>query len=362
MKKLIPSRLCLVLILLLALVIPALLAGCTVEQAVYAGDKENGLPHGSGTKTYPNGTTFEGEFKQGYRHGEGIWVHSSGITYSGQWHSDRYHGRGILTIPKQYSYEGQWEQGVKEGLGLQTWEDGRRYEGQWKDGIIHGEGVMEYSDGSRYEGQWEGGRPHGTGSMYDPQDDRRSGIWEYGKLVYIPVETLALSTYSLTLDLKDDKYRLLAYTLPDDATDPEVTWSSNDPEIASIEEGYIVPQTPGKTEVTATATAEGLEATCRVKITAPPVAVTGVELERFFLVLRTGDDPYELEATIEPEDADNQTVTWHSENPEIASVSPDGLVTPHEVGETEITVETEDGGFTDTIRIIVRQPMFKLQD
>ena len=60
-----------------------------------------------------------------------------------------------------------------------------------------------------------------------------------------------------------------------------------------------------------------------------------------------------LMATIYPEDATTQTVTWTSSDPDVAAVSRTGIVTALSVGETTITVTTVDGGFTDQITITV---------
>lgn len=362
MKKLHQTRLLLLSALLLTLALSSLVAGCTTTtNPAYAGEKEDGLPHGSGTKTYPDGTVYEGEFHQGIRQGEGTWMHSSGIAYSGQWHQDRYHGRGILTIPGLYTYDGQWAEGIKEGFGIQSWNDGRYYEGHWNEGLIHGEGIMHYPDGSIYQGQWKSGRPHGSGIMHSPEGEIKTGTWEHGEFVHVPVEAIALNTEKLTINLNDPAHQLQVFLLPTDATDAteqEITWASADPDVATVEDGLVIPQTPGETIITA-ATSDEIEAQCVVTVTPPPVAVIGVRLDRLSLNLRTNSDPVRLQASIEPENATNQAITWSSEHPDIASVSQDGIVTPNEVGETEIIVETEDGGFTDTCRVIVRQALFE---
>lgn len=359
MKKVHLTHILLSFTLIIALLMSALLSGCiSTTRPAYAGEKEAGLPHGLGTKTYPDGTFYEGEFHQGQRQGEGIWKHSSGITYSGQWHNDRYHGRGILTIPGLYTYDGKWEEGVKDGFGIQSWNDGRYYEGLWQEGLIQGEGIMHFPDGSVYQGDWDSGRPHGSGIMHDPEGKVKTGNWEHGEFIYIPVETIVLNTEELILNINDPGYRLLAFPLPTDATNQKITWSSADPEIATVEDGLIIPQAPGETVITAAAISEETETECLVTITPPPVAVTGVSLDRFFVILRINDDPHRLEAFIEPEEATNQNLIWRSENPEIASVSPTGLITAHQVGETEIIVETEDGGYTDSCRVTVRESIF----
>ena len=53
-----------------------------------------------------------------------------------------------------------------------------------------------------------------------------------------------------------------------------------------------------------------------------------------------------LTATVRPENATNQNVTWTSDNPEFATVSAAGVVTGVAAGTAKITATTEDGGHT----------------
>lgn len=51
---------------------------------------------------------------------------------------------------------------------------------------------------------------------------------------------------------------------------------------------------------------------------------------------------YRLEVVFTPEDAGNKKVTWLNSNPEVATVSSQGLVTAVSVGTTEIGIQTDD--------------------
>ncbi len=63
----------------------------------------------------------------------------------------------------------------------------------------------------------------------------------------------------------------------------------------------------------------------------------------------------QLNATVNPENASNVTVTWSSDNISVATVSNSGLVTAKGLGEAVITVTAkgENGTFTDECEIIV---------
>ncbi|MFO7890922.1 MAG: Ig-like domain-containing protein [bacterium] len=59
---------------------------------------------------------------------------------------------------------------------------------------------------------------------------------------------------------------------------------------------------------------------------------------------------------VTPEDADNKAITWESDNEDVATVDDDGMVTALSRGTANITVTTDDGSFTDTIKITVTKP------
>jgi hypothetical protein len=65
----------------------------------------------------------------------------------------------------------------------------------------------------------------------------------------------------------------------------------------------------------------------------------------------------QLNAIVLPADATNQDVIWTSDNPAIATVDANGLVTGVTAGTATITVTTIDGGFTDTSTITVVVPV-----
>ena len=81
--------------------------------------------------------------------------------------------------------------------------------------------------------------------------------------------------------------------------------------------------------------------------------VSGVSLDKETLSLDTGDNKTgTLTATVSPEDATNKNVTWASDNERVATVA-NGVVTAVKHGTANITVTTEDGGYTDTCVVTV---------
>jgi len=87
----------------------------------------------------------------------------------------------------------------------------------------------------------------------------------------------------------------------------------------------------------------------------PPVKVTGVTVAPKTNNLEVGATR-QLNVTIEPSNADNQEVTFVSNDEAVATVDSDGLVTANSEGTATITVTTDDGGLTDTASINVTLP------
>ena len=84
-----------------------------------------------------------------------------------------------------------------------------------------------------------------------------------------------------------------------------------------------------------------------------PVHVDGVTVSPKSLEKKVGDTGVQLVATVSPSNADNKNVTWESSKSSVASVSNSGVVQFVGEGSATITVETVDGGYTDTCSVTV---------
>jgi len=80
--------------------------------------------------------------------------------------------------------------------------------------------------------------------------------------------------------------------------------------------------------------------------------VTGVTLNKNELILIPGETET-LIANVHPADATNKNITWTSSNPEVATVTDNGIVTAISNGTADITVTTKDGRKTATCVVTV---------
>ena len=169
----------------------------------------------------------------------------------------------------------------------------------------------------------------------------------------VSVTGVTLNKTSISL-LVGDSETLTATVSPKDAANKKVTWKSSNAAIASVDaNGKVTGVKAGEATITVTTEDGGKTATCKVTVSDKEIKVTGVKLNKSETSLLVGGNET-LTATVLPEDATNQNVTWKSDKPEIATVDANGKVTAVKVGEATITVTTEDGGKTATCKVTVK--------
>ena len=153
---------------------------------------------------------------------------------------------------------------------------------------------------------------------------------------------------------KGGRLTLAAVAQPEGKTDGRLVWSSSDGSVASVdEEGVVSGKSKGETVITVTAVDGGYTAECRVRVYQP---VTELRMDNRSVTVDTGDD-IQLTATILPYDADNKSIVWSSDNPDVADVNGKGVVTGVKAGQTVIRATSEDEGISDFCVVTVNQPV-----
>ena len=175
--------------------------------------------------------------------------------------------------------------------------------------------------------------------------------------VTVNAKTVAVTGVSLdktTLTLTEgDTSTLTATVAPANATNKDVTWSSNNTTVATVSNtGVVTAKAAGNATITVTTVDGSKKATCAVTVNAKTVAVTGVSLDKTSLSLEEGET-YTLTATVTPSNATDKSVSWSSSNTNVATVSNSGVVTAKTPGTTTITVTTTDGSKKATCSVTV---------
>ena len=169
------------------------------------------------------------------------------------------------------------------------------------------------------------------------------------------VEVSGISLDKETVDLTvGDTLQLTATVTPENADNKTVVWTSDNTDVVTVdvEKGVVTAVAAGEAVVTA-ATANGKTATCKVTVKPATVEVSGISLDKKTVDLTVGDT-LQLTATVTPENADDKTVTWTSDKPEVVTVNDEGMVTALAAGEAVVTAAA--GGKTDTCKVTVMYP------
>jgi len=132
-----------------------------------------------------------------------------------------------------------------------------------------------------------------------------------------------------------------------------VAWASSNAGVATVSDaGVVTGVAPG--DATITATSEGKSGTATVTVT--PIPVASVTVDPATVSLTTGATQ---QITATPRDAQgnplaDRAVTWESQNPAVATVSPAGLITAVAPGNTTVTATSE--GKVGTVTVTVTAP------
>lgn len=141
----------------------------------------------------------------------------------------------------------------------------------------------------------------------------------------------------------------LTYTInPTDTTD-QITWSSNNTDVATVSQSGLV-KAVGSGEATITLTVGTMTSSVNVTVVVP---VTGIMLDvtNGSTITLLPTQTKLMKATVMPSDASDKTVTWTTGNSAIATVDANGKITAVRAGETTVTATS--GGVSETRNIKV---------
>ena len=139
-----------------------------------------------------------------------------------------------------------------------------------------------------------------------------------------------------------------AEVTPENATNRNITWSSNNTGVATVDSnGKVTAVSAGTATITATAAdGSGISASCQVTVTNPvtdeEIKVTDITLSTTAATLLVGKT-ISVKATVLPENATNKELGIASLDSSVATVTEDGVVTAISTGTTYIVFTAKDG-------------------
>ncbi|MDQ0359926.1 Ig-like domain-containing protein [Breznakia pachnodae] len=202
---------------------------------------------------------------------------------------------------------------------------------------------------------------------------------EYGKherdSITVTVKPKITPVTGIYLDKKDkditmyvkDTHRVNPIVEPDDATNKKVSYTSDNKDVATVDEnGKITATGKGTATITVTSQGEnekGKKETASIAVTVKPkiIPVTGICLDKKDKdITMYVKDTHQVNPIVEPEKATNKKVSYTSDKEDVATVDENGKITATGKGTATITVtsqgENEKGEQeTASIAVTVKQ-------
>lgn len=163
-----------------------------------------------------------------------------------------------------------------------------------------------------------------------------------------------LNKSSITLEI-GQKEIVIATVEPENAIDKSVIWESSNTAIASVTStGEIIGIAEGEAVISVKATAKkDITNSIQVIIKKPITNPESITIDTPITKLLIGET-FQLQATVLPAESTDKSVSWVSSNPEIVSVSTEGLLTGKAIGKATITVmSVADESINNTLSINV---------
>lgn len=197
-------------------------------------------------------------------------------------------------------------------------------------------------------------------TLYVPEGSLEAYTKEYGAYDNIgnivemkKVSNIALRWTSPHQMVPNEHTNLLFEIQPSDAFDKRLKWSSNNEEVATVDEnGEVYAHKSGTATITVTTYDGSVSNSCEIIVAKP---VTGVSIEPAEVELTELGKTVQLTAKIQPEDATNKNVTWKSSNESVCMVSNSGELLTTGYGKTVVLATTEDGNYVGTCIVTVSE-------
>ncbi|MBN1698526.1 MAG: Ig-like domain-containing protein [Spirochaetales bacterium] len=166
---------------------------------------------------------------------------------------------------------------------------------------------------------------------------------------WLPVLGVNIIEDSVTIGVGSSQ-SLVYNVLPANASDPSVSWSSDNESAATVDENGLV-EAVGVGTATITLTSDDSAVTDICTVSCEWISVTGIELDITETTINAGDS-VTITPTVIPGNASDRSVIWESSDTSVATVL-GGEVKALSRGDATITATTSDGSFTASAEVEV---------
>ncbi len=204
-----------------------------------------------------------------------------------------------------------------------------------------------------------------TATTIDGGFTATSTVEVVGEVVAVTGVTLDKPSLSFVVGSTETQ-QLKATITPGNATNSNVTWSSSNTDVVSVNDGVVKLSSgavAGSTATITVTTEDGdHKASATVNVISDTIAVEGVIFTAAtFFITQGSTNTYDLNISVEitPENATNKDLIWKSSDESVVIVNSEGiatLATTARAGDkATVTVKTVDGGHESTMIIEVRR-------
>lgn len=154
----------------------------------------------------------------------------------------------------------------------------------------------------------------------------------------VQIEKIDLSIDNTTLK-KNETKQLQLDIKPNEAKDHKVEFKSSNPNIVTVDEkGNLQAIRSGSSIITVKALENNVQNQIEIHVYSN---VTSITLDQEEIYMQVGDT-FQVNAYIEPDDANDKLIIYQSSREEIAQVQEKGVITAKQIGETDIIAITNE--------------------
>ena len=167
----------------------------------------------------------------------------------------------------------------------------------------------------------------------------------------VPCVSIQLDPTNLTFNNLNSSKIIMATVMPTNTTD-EIVWTSNDPSIASVENGVVIPKSNGSCVITAICGDCQATCSCTVSVaeSTDKVPCTGISISQEIYTVDEVGTKIQLNAELSPSNT-TDSISWVSFDKTVAFVNDNGLVTVIGNGETQIYAYCGDQSAYTTVTV-----------
>lgn len=154
----------------------------------------------------------------------------------------------------------------------------------------------------------------------------------------VQIEKIDVNIDNTTIQ-KGERRKLQVEIYPQEASNHKVQYTSSDPNVATVDnEGNVTAIRSGTTTITVKAEENNVQSQIEITVYSK---VTNIILDQKEIYMQVGDR-FQINAIVEPEDANDKTFLYSSTNNDVAVITESGVITAKQEGTTSLIASSKE--------------------